>query len=68
MPSIPGMTMPSLDANSFLHMQQAMYCNSDQAKVGLGPAAVPSRPPAEAHLAHLGRHLASPRAALPRAS
>uniref|UniRef100_A0A7S0HU94 Uncharacterized protein n=1 Tax=Phaeocystis antarctica TaxID=33657 RepID=A0A7S0HU94_9EUKA len=25
--------MPSLDANSFLHMQQAMYCNSDQAKL-----------------------------------
>jgi len=25
--------MPSLDANSFLDMQQAMYCNSDQAKL-----------------------------------
>lgn len=64
-PSIPGVPMDPgalishLDLNSLLRMQQLLYCNSDQAKVG--PAQTHPASRAKSHLAHLGRHLASPR-------
>ena len=82
LPSIPGMSMdPSalisqMDLTSLLRVQQLLYCNSDQAKVirhccgplSQSPGPDPPGLPAQAHPAHLGRHLASPRAALPHAS